>query len=689
MELKDLTRYAESQYHIKEEHKWASFPGFSVLCSPNTGKWVALLMRQWDGQTGEEIQRCDIKCGREILSQNTSSYLSLPFRMKGENWVGVKMEGDTDEDLVRKLLDQAIQKEEQRGFTVVLEGDVSDKKEYYGATHIPRRRPRRNPSSYHRKRQQVKRESDSRGRQLSISDYYQTADNSYRIDSSYMGGNNYESTSLPEIPEKIRQMHKLYQYDRGSFLTKCHNFYVQGKFMENYEDNVIYEGNFHRHFPTYHDLTLQQLRGYFTWRSLVRKGEYRPIVTALAYIYLYELLCGIGVTSPQDALDKMKDFKKGFLEAGYGDTMMDGNLNRWMVEYAIVNNLPIKSIGDHFPYFYLREDEALFVLKNGNKYPDEDIFMALDTFVNDRLKKSAPMKKYSDEVEHLFAGVWRYIMQVYQDKEESFFTLCFGEPYQLPWHPFANAVYWEEGPSFDRTYQLDACRRFICKDGSWIQEGYESIQYQKKLFESFLREADRQFRKYLKTGNYLKEREEGAWVKPIIEGFLEEEERKKREALRPKINIDFSHLNQIRQDAAKTRDSLLTEEEREEFVPTMSSDSLSNVEEREQSPIEILSLGDNAVISTSAEKETQEMPDLENGLDLDPALIKILSKLLQGESADQILQKAHLMPSIVADTINETFFDEIGDNVVECEDDHLTLVEDYQEDVEDILGGNV
>ena len=43
------------------------------------------------------------------------------------------------------------------------------------------------------------------------------------------------------------------------------------------------------------------------------------------------------------------------------------------------------------------------------------------------------------------------------------------------------------------------------------------------------------------------------------------------------------------------------------------------------------------------------------------------------------------MPSVVADAINEALFDEIGDNVLTCEGDEITLVEDYREDLESIL----
>ena len=45
------------------------------------------------------------------------------------------------------------------------------------------------------------------------------------------------------------------------------------------------------------------------------------------------------------------------------------------------------------------------------------------------------------------------------------------------------------------------------------------------------------------------------------------------------------------------------------------------------------------------------------------------------------------MPSIAADTINEVLYDEIGDTVVDCENDRLFIIEDYREDIEHLLGG--
>ena len=52
------------------------------------------------------------------------------------------------------------------------------------------------------------------------------------------------------------------------------------------------------------------------------------------------------------------------------------------------------------------------------------------------------------------------------------------------------------------------------------------------------------------------------------------------------------------------------------------------------------------------------------------------------------MKAAHLMPSVAADRINEALFDEIGDNVLECDGDAITVVEDYREDILQMLGGD-
>ena len=74
-------------------------------------------------------------------------------------------------------------------------------------------------------------------------------------------------------------------------------------------------------------------------------------------------------------------------------------------------------------------------------------------------------------------------------------------------------------------------------------------------------------------------------------------------------------------------------------------------------------------------------------LPLDENQRDLLLALLRGESVRERITAQHGMPEIVADELNEALFDEIGDSVVECDGDELLLVEEYREDILELLGG--
>ena len=111
--------------------------GFSVLTDPKTGKWVALLMRQWDSDSGTEIQKCDLKCGQQTLSELPEPYLSAPFRMTGQKWVGVSFDSHTDPDVVLRLFDRAVSSGEQPGCTIVLDHAPVEQLFVYEDTALP------------------------------------------------------------------------------------------------------------------------------------------------------------------------------------------------------------------------------------------------------------------------------------------------------------------------------------------------------------------------------------------------------------------------------------------------------------------------------------------------------------------------------------------------------------------------
>gem|GEM_PF-146681 len=828
MELSELAAYAREKHTIQEQHKWADFPGFSVLAEPGTGKWAALLMRQWDGDTGEEVQRCDIKCGRQCLAEIRVPWLTLPFRMKGQNWVGVIFDGRTDPEIVFGLFDRAVGMiRQRRAYTVILEDLRGNTKGLYHDTALPQKEQDRGtalPPMRSRKIQETLRlpapeqehapaDSAPDSTEAWTRDFFREADRTGR----------YASTALPHIPQKIRDMMRLYEYQGESLEAKSRNFYRQGRFMEDYEDDASWTGEYRRYFTTYHDLHLPQLRGYFTWRTALRKGQFRPIASSLAYMYIYELLCGIGTSSPEDSLRKMREFEKGFLDSGIGDTFMRRNLHRWMLDYAVIHNVPVETARLYELPAIAERDLQLAVLKAPKDHSDEEIFAALCAFGGKKLPQSPVVadngktdngkteneKRKNGKTEngktdggktgggekgrHLFAALWRYLTEHYGSGEEAaapagdtagkltaeteptppasaqarknemvsaghpvesedpaIFTDCFGVRKKSPWNPLSNAIHWEEDRPQEALYVLNACRIYRCHAGEWEEEHYENPCFAKDLLQGLLHAADRGFRRYLRTGHYLRAKAEEAWAEPYIEAViaadLEADEKARIEAEKKaaldRIRIDLSGLDKIRRDALITRDSLLTEEEKAEeaeelfyqtrpgtdagagvtesdcfLAPTDHSDEAvrsripgtGREEERESLPGAAESLDESARdrIPGTGRAEMKESPLSAEGPEettkeskpagpcsgedagtidgLDALHTQILRTLLQDQSVDGLIREQHLMPAIVADTINEALFEEIGDNVLEWDEDHLILIEDYRADLADLF----
>lgn len=631
MELSELVAYAKEKYQIEEQHKWPDFPGFSVLCHPQTGQWMALLMRQWDVETGRSIERCDLKCSLQDLNTVRKSYLSAPVRMHGKNWIGIVFDDETEPETIFFLFDRAIASGTKSVFTIVLDekskaGDTAYREillPFSGAV------TKGFPKDY-----DVKKRQDP----------------------------------VRDVPEKIRRINAmihLYEYGDGSISNKAKNFYRQGKFMEDYEDDMPWSGEFQRYFTTYHDLNIRQLRGYFTWRTHVRKGDYRPISSSFAYMYLYELLCGIGADSPEDTLRKIKAFEDGFIDSGIGDRRMRENLRRWCREYAVLHRLPLETVLQYTDPAMLERDRALMILKSPQAYSDEEIFSALNIFAGKKLKESPVLKNKDNNGKHLFSAVWRHLSANCRPNDKNMFTACFGRQRTYAWYPLYNAIYFEETPPKEMDFILNACRSYHLRNGVWKERRYERLYFDPDRFGAVIHEADRLFRRYRKTGRYLRQKQADAWVTPYIEAVLEEERRAEIEAARPKVDIDFSGLERIRQDALVTRDSLLTEEE-------MPMPIAAEEQEEKRS-------------TTAAEKEEVSAYTALEGLDT--LHMRILRDLLAGQALDCRMKAERLMPAIVTDTINAALFDKIGDNILECDGDMITLVEDYRQDVIEILGG--
>ena len=191
------------------------------------------------------------------------------------------------------------------------------------------------------------------------------------------------------------------------------------------------------------------------------------------------------------------------------------------------------------------------------------------------------------------------------------------------------------------------------------------MNFNKAIFCGLIHEADRKLRLYLKTGHPLTAKSDESWASAHVDKVIEIDRKEKLEEAKPKVSISFDNLDQIRKDALTTMDSLLSDEER---------DIIEEVNEVD--------------IAMDYKLETEVFENKYN-IALEETELQIISLLLNDKSVDDIIAKNLSLPEVLADKINEVFFEEIGDNVVECDLGKITLIEDYRKDVERIIKGAI
>lgn len=449
-------------------------------------------------------------------------------------------------------------------------------------------------------------------------------------------------------------MIKSYRYDLAGSVRKEQNFYLQGKLMATYEDNYQKKQSFLRYYPTYHDLTVGQARTYFAWRTKVRNNIYEKVSNSYAYIYLYELLNGIGVENVQDGLDKLINFNKNYAQSFSKE--MAAYLDRWIRDYIIFYNINEKR--NEFFQKEQEKDKKYEHLLYPNQFSDHEVAESLINLSNYKIENCPLYKKNPEKFEHLLVLVWQQILDLRQDGFD-FLTNYITYKNQMTVQLFSAAVFNHKLIPKTVNFEIDQIRKYFYdkEKASWYCESYWGLAGQKSIVGNLLHEVDREVRKNFNLGRNLKPRKiEKHYLQAIKDGIRKYkiEEYKLKQ---PKIEINLAHLSTIREDAAGTRDSLLTEEELRA--------------EKEEKQLEEI-----------AEKDRDE--DFED-YGLSQEELHTIKMLLKGENPAQYLKEKHLMTAVVIDNINERLFDEIGDNVIEFVNDVPAIIEDYQEDIEDMF----
>lgn len=518
----------------------------------------------------------------------------------------------------------------------------------------------------------------------------------------------FKREKVPERYYQLREMaesqgHRSSSSIRGSLAygTRSANrlFYEQARLMEDFEDDYEFEGDYVQYFPTYSSMTLRQLRGYFSWRTRVRAGEMPEAPLSFAFLYVYELLCGIGTTPGEQGFHDLVAFRDAFsqLDAAKGSTF-NSYLRRWLKDYVVYHGLDPELIPDALDKtqdqvltLLQAEQETLtqqgFARKNASlsafEAPDDEALLAaLNDCSSYQICGARLFKTNPDDVRAVTCETFRaLVLHCSKRRKTDFVEGFFGNGSTEPYTMFSSAVFYEPEPHADVVVALSPVETFTCQGGRWRRSVICQEQSRSSDLGAILHAVDGRLRERLDYPYPLKERPVAAYVTKIIEKAIDALLARKADEERRRIDIDLSRLASIRAAAAVTQEALLTDEERDEGIGTGERQPELTQPLDEAGTSGAVSDSD---IPSSSDAATEASPEQGTGSSLlAPEEEQTLRALFEGRAPEPT--PGGKLLSLVIDSINEKLFDVVGDAVIEYGEDEPSLVEDYWEDVREIL----
>ncbi len=538
------------------------------------------------------------------------------------------------------------------------------------------------------------------------------------------------------LPDQYRKMREISRWQddpkggAGRWLSEAELFYRQGLLMADFEDDCPYNGTFKSYFPTYNAMSDRQLRGYFTWRAQVRRGTVEETSTSFAFLYLYELVCGIGVDDPLDGFNKIKAFWDAYRAFEPG---IDRFARVWLQDYAVFHGLDPKLLRDSKTVMFAN---ALIELRRAardlvpapapsdqtpkrrktseptlplppDEVREERLMAAINALSTYNLSNSRLDRSHHRDLRHVACAVYVRMARYYDThRKTGIVASLFGEETAMPYTMFASAVFFAPERHEDCEYRLDPIHIYRCQNGFWeCMRIHGSRQKSSKLGE-MMRACDQRLRLALDPAQPHKEEKVPKYMAKIIDDEIVAWLSWDAAHQPVKIDIDLTQLGHIRSAAAQTREALLIDEEREDGAPVEAEAADSGQPEAEpvadaiveavaapirqdetdEPTISTEQFGVVAPLLVSAPAPVTPAP-IEAANKLAPAADAFLRALLEQNAAQatSAVVQSGQSEDMLVDTINEVLFDLVGDTVIEFSAAGPQIIEDYEADVRGYL----
>lgn len=538
------------------------------------------------------------------------------------------------------------------------------------------------------------------------------------------------------LPDQYRKMREISRWQddpkggAGRWLSEAELFYRQGLLMADFEDDCPYNGTFKSYFPTYNAMSDRQLRGYFTWRAQVRRETVEETSTSFAFLYLYELICGIGVDGPLDGFSKIKAFWDAYRAFEPG---IDRFARVWLQDYAVFHGLDPKLLRDSKTVMF---DNALIELRRSardlapapapsdlapkrrkssepllplppDEAREERLMAAINALSTYNLNNSRLDRSRHCDLRHVACAVYVRMARYYDThRKTGIVASLFGEETAMPYTMFASAVFFAPNRHEDCEYRLDPIHIYRCQNGFWeCMRIHGSRQKSSKLGE-MMRACDQRLRLALDPAHPLNEEKIPKYLAKIIDDEIVAWLSWDAAHQPVKIDIDLSQLGHIRSAAAQTREALLIDEEREDGAPVEAETTLIEQPSTESAPGMTAEPGEMTMQQDEPDEPTVSTEEFgvvapllasvpapvtpastEAANKLAPAATAYLRALLEQNAAQatSAVERSGQSEDMLVDTINEALFDLVGDTVIEFGAAGPHIIEDYEVDVRGYL----
>jgi hypothetical protein len=430
-------------------------------------------------------------------------------------------------------------------------------------------------------------------------------------------------------------------------------FYEQARYLSKYEDDVAYAGDFLHYYPTYEDMTNEQLRGYFTWRAKVRRGQIEAGPLSFAFVYLYELIHLVGVSDPLEGYTALCAFGNAYRKidsriARYFETWHDDFIVYYQLDPTLLHTIS-----------FTQQDAAFDVLQTYETRSDTELFASLCTLSSYAIADSPFYLQHEPELHKLIAHVYRVVAQHHDAKlKTSLCTKLFGRIQTEPFCPFARAVFADPLAIQQAEYKISKHDTVYCRNGIWSRTRYACLEAPVAWITKLLTTCESILRDAYDYPNTLDQTITTKYIvaeaRRVATSLAEEERRKQANA----VHIDFGKLEGIRRAADATCDKLIVEEDVENTVSAIAP-------------------------HTSQDIEKATVPDA-GGL-LNAEECEFIEILLARKSVRDFEHAHACMASVLVDTINEKLYDEFADICIDMCDDAPRVIADYEDDVRDMV----